>query len=140
MVLAVVTPVLDQLNEFDTFPHGSRGFISQCTSGKKKTLAKENNLFWFFSATKMQISWDVTLSLIVPISFYAFLFQTPAVGKDKPQAGPSKSPSVAEIRNKLLAAAKEVRPSASFTERLTPGLNRAIQHPPSPCTLPFVPD
>ncbi|XP_053180063.1 nucleophosmin 1b [Scomber japonicus] len=33
--------------------------------------------------------------------------KTPAPGKDKPQAGPSKSPSVAEIKNKLSTAAKE---------------------------------
>lgn len=64
-----------------------------------------------------------------------FLFQTPTLGKDKPQAGPSKSPSVAEIRNKLLAAAKEVRPSPSFTESLTPGFKPLIERPPSLCSF-----
>lgn len=62
--------------------------------------------------------------------FCFVFFQTPAAGKDKPQAGPSKAPSVAEIRNKLMAAAKEVRPLPSFTGSLTPGLNPVIQHPP----------
>uniref|UniRef100_A0A1A8H8N2 Nucleophosmin n=1 Tax=Nothobranchius korthausae TaxID=1143690 RepID=A0A1A8H8N2_9TELE len=33
--------------------------------------------------------------------------KTQAQGKDKPQAGPSKSPSLAEIKNKLSTAAKE---------------------------------
>ncbi|XP_074530379.1 nucleophosmin 1b [Halichoeres trimaculatus] len=33
--------------------------------------------------------------------------KTPAPGKDKPQAGPSKSPSLTEIKNKLSTAAKE---------------------------------
>nr|XP_046262458.1 nucleophosmin 1b [Scatophagus argus] len=36
--------------------------------------------------------------------------KTPAQGKDKPQAGPSKSPSLAEIKNKLSTAAKEGKP------------------------------
>ncbi|CAJ1059137.1 nucleophosmin 1b [Xyrichtys novacula] len=35
------------------------------------------------------------------------LKKTPAPGKDKPQAGPSKSPSLTEIKSKLSAAAKE---------------------------------
>lgn len=92
----------------------------------------------FFSATEMQISYDMSLIALICFSFF-FLFQTPATGKDKPQAGPSKSPSVAEIRNKLMAAAKEVRPPPSFTESLTPGLNPVIQHPPSLCTVHLYP-
>ncbi|AWP11687.1 putative nucleophosmin-like [Scophthalmus maximus] len=36
--------------------------------------------------------------------------KTPAPGKDKHQAGPSKSPSLPEIKNKLSTAAKEGRP------------------------------
>ncbi|XP_061895899.1 nucleophosmin 1b isoform X1 [Entelurus aequoreus] len=36
--------------------------------------------------------------------------KTPVPGKDKPQAGPSKSPSLAEIKSKLSAAAKEGKP------------------------------
>ncbi|XP_070692733.1 nucleophosmin 1b [Pempheris klunzingeri] len=36
--------------------------------------------------------------------------QTPATGKDKPQAGPSKSPSLTEIKSKLSTAAKEGKP------------------------------
>ncbi|CAJ1059136.1 nucleophosmin 1b [Xyrichtys novacula] len=35
------------------------------------------------------------------------MIKTPAPGKDKPQAGPSKSPSLTEIKSKLSAAAKE---------------------------------
>uniref|UniRef100_A0A671W7A8 Nucleophosmin n=1 Tax=Sparus aurata TaxID=8175 RepID=A0A671W7A8_SPAAU len=36
--------------------------------------------------------------------------KTPGPGKDKPQAGPSKSPSLNEIKSKLSTAAKEGRP------------------------------
>ncbi|XP_074505189.1 nucleophosmin 1b isoform X2 [Sebastes fasciatus] len=36
--------------------------------------------------------------------------KTPAPGKDKPQAGPSKSPSMTEIKSKLSTAAKEGKP------------------------------
>ncbi|XP_037531539.1 nucleophosmin 1b [Nematolebias whitei] len=36
--------------------------------------------------------------------------KTPSQGKDKPQAGTSKSPSLSEIRNKLATAAKEGKP------------------------------
>ncbi|XP_034055322.1 nucleophosmin 1b [Gymnodraco acuticeps] len=36
--------------------------------------------------------------------------KTPAPGKDKPQAGPSKSPSLTEIKSKLSTAAKEGKP------------------------------
>ncbi|XP_036932984.1 nucleophosmin 1b isoform X1 [Acanthopagrus latus] len=36
--------------------------------------------------------------------------KTPAPGKDKPQAGPSRSPSLNEIKSKLSTAAKEGRP------------------------------
>ncbi|XP_061747926.1 nucleophosmin 1b isoform X2 [Nerophis ophidion] len=36
--------------------------------------------------------------------------KTPVPGKDKPQAGPSKSPTLAEIKSKLSAAAKEGKP------------------------------
>ncbi|XP_030001329.1 nucleophosmin 1b isoform X2 [Sphaeramia orbicularis] len=36
-------------------------------------------------------------------------FKAPAPGKDKPQAGPSKSPSLTDIKNKLSTAAKEGR-------------------------------
>ncbi len=43
-------------------------------------------------------------------------FKTPASGKDKPQAGPSKSPSLTEIKSKLSTAAKEVRLSTFFLQ------------------------
>ncbi|XP_065814797.1 nucleophosmin 1b [Labrus bergylta] len=36
--------------------------------------------------------------------------KTPAPGKDKPQAGPSKSPSLTEIKSKLSTTAKEGKP------------------------------
>ncbi|XP_028272439.1 nucleophosmin 1b [Parambassis ranga] len=36
--------------------------------------------------------------------------KTPATGKDKPQAGPSKSPTLPDIKNKLSTAAKEGKP------------------------------
>uniref|UniRef100_A0A7N6AAM7 Nucleophosmin n=2 Tax=Anabas testudineus TaxID=64144 RepID=A0A7N6AAM7_ANATE len=36
--------------------------------------------------------------------------KTPAPGKDKPQAGPSKSPSLTEIKSKLSTAVKEGKP------------------------------
>ncbi|XP_023128378.1 nucleophosmin 1b isoform X2 [Amphiprion ocellaris] len=44
-----------------------------------------------------------------PKNFGKALKKTPAPGKDKPQAGPSKSPSLTEIKNKLSTAAKEGR-------------------------------
>ncbi|XP_044060741.1 nucleophosmin 1b isoform X2 [Siniperca chuatsi] len=39
-----------------------------------------------------------------------YFFKTPAPAKDKPQAGPSKSPSLPEIKSKLSTAAKEGKP------------------------------
>lgn len=57
-----------------------------------------------------EIAAEITTSLNSNFLF----FQTPSQGKDKPQAGPSKSPSLSEIKNKLTTAAKEVRPSFFF--------------------------
>lgn len=58
----------------------------------------------------------ITASYLALIYFIFFFFlQTPAPEKDKAQAGPSKSPSLPEIKNKLSTAAKEVRLSSSLS-------------------------
>lgn len=51
----------------------------------------------------------------ISVSYLADIFpKTPAPGKDKPQPGPSKIPSLDEIKTKLSTAAKEVRLSSWF--------------------------
>ncbi|XP_029297947.1 nucleophosmin 1b isoform X2 [Cottoperca gobio] len=44
--------------------------------------------------------------------------KTPAPGKDKPQAGPSKSPPLTEIKSKLSTAAKEGKPLPKTEQKL----------------------
>lgn len=77
-------------------------------------------IWWCESFPLLSAAWTdlSTFDTFITASYLALIFflQTPAAEKDKAQAGPSKSPSLPEIKNKLSTAAKEVRLSSLFLQ------------------------